>query len=149
MTNSLKITFIGPNDIRLDCLVDEARSEGYKFVDRLLSEAKAGINLFDKDGEVFCGAFVNGQLVGCGGVNIDPYTNERVGRLRHVYVLNAVRRQGVATGLVKELLMKSKFEFGKIRLRTPDQRADKFYEAIGFQTTSEQMATHIICTRTC
>ena len=144
MTAGLEISEVGPTDFRLGPLAAEARAEGYAFMDRLMSEARTGANCFDKVGEVFCGALYKGRLVGCGGVNIDPYADRVVGRLRHIYVLKEFRRMGVATGLVQTLLERSRLYFETIRLRTPDEGAGRFYEAIGFTRTAEEAATHFI-----
>lgn len=143
MTGETHIAAIDPWDTRLDELATEARSEGYNFVDRLLFEARSGVNRFDKNGEVFLGAFVTEKLVGCGGVNLDPYSNQEIGRIRHVFVLYEYRRKGVGTALVKCLLLSSKSRFDTIRLRTSDARGDLFYEAIGFSRTTEEAATHV------
>ena len=144
MLEEARISCIDPADPLLDDLAVEANAQGYEFVDRLLSEARSGVNRFDKDGELFCGAFLAGKLVACGGVNIDPYSDEYVGRLRHVYVLNEARRTGIATALVRYLLDTSRSSFTAIRLRTSDAHADRFYEAIGFSPTTHEKATHII-----
>ena len=143
MPREIRIASIDPTDERLEGLAAEARAEGYEFVDRLVREARSGVNRFDQPGEIFCGAFAANGLVGCGGVNLDPYLTQRVGRLRHVFVSGAARRTGVATVLVEALVRRSRSNFSLIRLRTPDARANRFYEAIGFVPTTEDMATHI------
>jgi len=71
-----------------------------------------------------------------------PYTDQYVGRLRHIYVLSSARRSGVATLLVKKMLNQCKAYFDTFRLRTSDENADKFYEAIGFRRIDEKYATH-------
>lgn len=144
MPEKIEILPLEPDSELLDEIAVEARAEGYAFVDRLIDEAKSGENRFDRKGENFCGAFIDGALVGCGGLNIDPYTDRKVGRLRHVFILSRSRRMGVAHELVQHLINRSSAEFSEVRLRTSDQKADKFYEAIGFNRTTEEGATHKI-----
>ena len=144
MPRNIRISPIDPSSKLLKEIAIEARDEGYDFVDRLIEEAQSGENRFDKTGELFYGAFINETLVGCAGVNRDPYTDQEFGRLRHVYVLRRCRRIGVASKLVRVLLNHSIIAFEIIRLRTSDQNADKFYEALGFKKTVEEGASHFI-----
>lgn len=144
MSSKFKISPIEPSSEQLEKIAIEAREQGYAFIDRLIDEAKSGQNFFNQNGECFHGAFIDGTLVGCGGINCDPYTDQEVGRLRHVYVLKRYRRTGIARELVRHLLKQSNATFSVVRLRTSDQNADKFYEALGFSRTVEKDATHII-----
>src|SRR5207249_6785208 len=81
-------------------LVAESERLGLRLVRRLADEWATGANRFDRPGEILFGAFIDGRLVGVGGLNIDPYAgDERVGRLRHLYVLSAFRRMGVGRQL--------------------------------------------------
>lgn len=144
MSSKFKIAPIEPSSEQLEKIAIEAREQGYAFIDRLIDEAKSGQNSFNQNGESFHGAFFDGALVGCGGINCDPYTDQEVGRLRHVYVLKRYRRTGKARELVRHLLKQSNATFRVVRLRTSDQNADKFYEALGFSRTVEKDATHII-----
>ena len=53
-------------------------------------EWRTGTNRFDRPDEALFGAWAKGQLVGVCGLNIDPYRgDDRVGRVRHLYVLSA------------------------------------------------------------
>src|SRR5438876_6602699 len=72
----------------LDGLLAESEQAGIRFVRRLVEEWSSGANRFDRPGEALFGARVGGQWVGVCGVNVDPYAaEERVGRVRHLYVL--------------------------------------------------------------
>jgi len=42
------------------------------------------------------------------------------------------------------MLNQCKADFDTFRLRTSDENADKFYEAIGFRRIDEKYATHIL-----
>ncbi|MDG1973116.1 MAG: GNAT family N-acetyltransferase [Paracoccaceae bacterium] len=144
MPVEITIDPIDPCSDLIEPLAAEARGQGYLFVDRLLDEARSGENTFQKRGECFCGVFVNELLVGCGGVNLDPYVDTRVGRLRYIYVLRKFRRRGITASLVRELLRPSKSSFKTVRLRTSDDSADKFYDVLGFTRIDDQTATHFI-----
>src|SRR5205085_1114748 len=83
-------------------------------------------------------------LIAVGGLNIDPFTAEnRCGRVRHVYVLEAYRRRGVGRRLVAHLIAAARPYFTCLRLRTNTPDAATFYETLGFQRcTAAETATH-------
>jgi len=122
----------------------EARSEGYRFVDRLDREWGDGSNRFDQAGECLLGVFEGETLVAVGGLNRDPYYagNAGTGRIRHVYVRPTCRRAGLATKLIRELLSRGGLAFERLRLRTDNPAARQFYERIGFRPADEPGATH-------
>ncbi|MCG7521512.1 GNAT family N-acetyltransferase [Ruegeria sp. Ofav3-42] len=144
MSDAIKISPLNPSSDQLERLAIEAAEQGYSFFNRLINDAKSGANNFSRTGECFLGVYSGKVLVGCGGINFDPFTDRKVGRLRHVYVLDSYRRKGIASNLVKKLLEHSKATFSTIRLRTPDQNANEFYEAIGFSRINNEHATHAI-----
>ncbi|HKJ63752.1 MAG TPA: GNAT family N-acetyltransferase [Hyphomicrobiales bacterium] len=125
-----------------DHLVKAAQSEGYRFVDRLLDEWQSSSNCFDDEGEAFIGVFASETLMAIGGLNRDPYSNEHVARIRHVYVLPEYRRKGVGRKLAAALLLIAKNHYPRVRLRASDGAAADFYEALGFARTSEADSTH-------
>lgn len=115
--------------------------EGFGFVGRFVAEWEAGRNRFDRPGEVSLFAYLEGVLVGFGGINLDPYQSEAsVGRVRHVYVEPAARGCGVGGALVRELVRRARPAFATLRLST--QQAAPFYEHLGFARVSEHKATH-------
>lgn len=86
-------------------LAAEARAEDFAFIDRLLAEWESCANRFDRPGERLLAAWQHTSLVAVGGLNRDPYANDdRVGRLRHVYVCPPWRRQGIGRRLVEALI---------------------------------------------
>lgn len=92
----------------IEALRIEASSAGFRFMEKLTKEWETQTNRFDKPGELLAGAFQNGQLVAIGGLNIDPYAGDiTIARLRHLYVLKRIRRQGVASRLARYLLDKA------------------------------------------
>ena len=135
-------TTLGPD---LDPLLAEADAAGYFFVRRLRDAWMSGENRFDRAGEILLTGRIDGQLVGIGGLNIDPFARaEQVGRLRHLYVASHARRLGVGRALVRHILATAKPHFTIVRLRTDAPDAAAFYVRVGFQPTDQPDATHIL-----
>ncbi len=132
----------GP-ELELGNLPALARAEGHAFVDRTVLEWTGGNNRFDKEGERFFVARIDGQPIAMCGLNIDPFIqNPRVGRLRHLFVAAQWRRSGVGRELVTACLEGAEGTFDRVRLRTFDQGAAAFYTALGFSPLDERDATH-------
>jgi len=129
------------DDIDVQPLSDEAWSDGYPFVERMLHDWSSGDNRFDRPGECLIGAFDDGRLVGFCGLNRDPYLSENAGRIRHLYVSLDHRHIGIARALVARVIDGASLRFPRIRLRaTPASRS--FYELLGFEPVEENEATH-------
>ncbi len=129
----------------IEALAAAARSEGYRFLDRLIDDWQSGANRFDSPGEILLGAFSGPRLVGVGGLNRDPYVREaKVGRIRRVYVAPDVRRHGTASLLVGRLVDIGRAHFLFLRLRVPNAAAASFYEALGFTPADERDVTHTL-----
>jgi len=123
----------------------EAREEGYDFLDRLVEDWHSGENRFDGPGEIFCGCFDEGVLVGVGGLNRDPFlADPQVGRIRRVYVRGAWRNRGAGRALVHSLLGTARKCFRSVRLRAENAGAARLYERIGFTAIDDPNATHIL-----
>ena len=134
------ITIPAPGLARLGA---EARLEGFAFIDRLVSDWESGANRFSAPGERLLGVFEIQEIVAVGGLNRDPYAAApRVGRLRHVYVLERERRQGIASAIVQVLLASAGDEFDLIRLRTDSKEAAAFYRHLGFSPVQGENASH-------
>jgi GNAT superfamily N-acetyltransferase len=126
-----------------DLLRAEAAEEGFRFLDRLALEWESGAARFDRPGEVLLGLFAGGMLVGIGGIGRDPYAScDRVGRVRHVYVLAAFRGHGLGSALLSALLAKADGFFDDVRLRTDSRRAAGFYLRNGFVPIDDPSASH-------
>jgi GNAT superfamily N-acetyltransferase len=129
----------------VDALRKEASDEGFRFIERLYRDWHANANRFDKAGECLLLAWSDAGPVGIAGLNLDPYAaNQTTGRLRHLYVRNSVRRNGVASALLNELLAKARGVFSVVRLRTDTAEAASFYLSRGFRPVSEDSASHAI-----
>lgn len=131
----------------LGVLIAESESIGLRFVRRLVEEWVSAANRFDRPGEALFGAWVGEELLGVCGLNVDPYAAEnRIGRLRHLYVLTAFRRHGVGRRLVRHAIESARGHFDILRLRTTNSSAAQFYEALGFRPCEGGVhdATHVL-----
>ena len=127
----------------INSLIEVADAEGHSFVCRTLSEWADATNRFDKPAETFLLAYDRDDLVGMGGVNLDPYVSDpQVARLRHVYVHPEHRGRGIGEQIVARCLQHAGPLFNLMRLRTPGPDADRFYERLGFQKVDSDSATH-------
>jgi GNAT superfamily N-acetyltransferase len=145
MANPVRIRRLLELPREVEALRSEAVGQGFGFVDRLVADWVSGANTFSRPGECFLGAFVAECMLGVGGLNVDPYLpRTSVGRLRHVYVLDAWRRQGIGRLLVDRLLDEARRSFGKVRLRTDTDRAASFYVRCGFSLVNDATASHAI-----
>lgn len=89
-----------------DYLVQESKEEGFNFLIKLKSEYENKINIFNKTGECLYGIFQREKLIGIGGLNKDPYTeNNKIGRLRRFYISKDYRRKGLGNLLLNRLLL--------------------------------------------
>ena len=133
-----------PPDLAL--LRTEATADGFRFLDRLVTEWDAGSNRFDARGERLIGVFLGDRLVAIGGLNVDPYATEAgTARLRHVYVLKAERRRGFGRMLVRRLLEDAREAgFSEVRLLTDTVAGARFYESLGFSSLRSPHGTHVM-----
>ena len=123
-------------------LEKEAVAEGFRFLTRLISEWHSGTNRFDAPGECLMAAYSNQQLVGIGGLSVDPYDTPDNARLRRVYVAPAARNHYVGRALVKALVDRAALHFQSVRLYTDTSGADAFYLRCGFVRVEGVRATH-------
>jgi GNAT superfamily N-acetyltransferase len=140
-----------PVDV-MGAFVTESERAGSRFVRRLIDEWVSGANRFDRPGEALFAARVDGRLVGVCGLNVDPYSVEaRVGRVRHLYVLSALRRLGVGRQLVAEVVAAARGRFDVLRLSTGNEPAVRLYEALGFRPAGNAVrgATHVKDLQSC
>ncbi len=128
---------------QIEALAAEARHEGFRFLHRLIADWDAGDNRFGEPGEAFFLAFSGSRLIGCCGLNRDPFLKDpRVGRLRRLYVCRDYRRHGVASRLTVASVAAGRGFFDRIRLRTDEAAASAFYLRRGFSPVRDPEATH-------
>ena len=144
MASSIAIDDVRRLEPWIEPMAAEAAAEGFGFVDRLVREWQTGANTFCAAGERFVVARVDGRAAGICGLNRDVSAPDgATGRLRHLYVRPAWRRQGVGTALVEEVLGSARSAFSRVRLRTDTAAAGAFYAALGFAGSTEPNATHV------
>jgi GNAT superfamily N-acetyltransferase len=134
---------LDPESLEFQALVEESRVQGYWMLVRLADGWRGGGNRFRRRGEMLVGAWQDAVLAGVAGLNIDPYVEgRREGRVRHLYVGSAHRRQGVGRLLVGAIIDKARLYFPMLNARAPEA-AFPFYEALGFKrVTGEEFHTH-------
>lgn len=128
-------------DALFEPLLAECESAGGPFLLRLRDEWGSGATRFDRPNEILLGAFLDGRLVGVGGVTHDPWQPD-IGRLRHLYVLREMRGRGVGRLLVARIVEEAGRAFPVLRLRTRAAAAKRLYESFGFIPTAEPFETH-------
>jgi GNAT superfamily N-acetyltransferase len=144
--SKIELPVAGMND-----LAAEARSQGYRFLERLEREWSTGANRFSGPGEALYAAFVRstqdapGQLIAVAGLNRDPFLDDPgICRLRRVYVRAAWRDQGIGRALIAFILADARSHFRSIRLRAENHDAARLYERLGFEPIPDANATHIL-----
>ncbi len=117
----------------LQQIADEATSQGYEFVQRTIDEWKSGVNTFSKPSEKLWGMIVDGEIIGLGGLNQDPFTDDpTLGRARHVYVAEKYRGHGLSKVILNLIITRAKEYFKSLRLATTNPIAVSLYESLGF-----------------
>src|SRR5690606_16545365 len=139
-----KVTDLNTFDITT--ILESSLSEGYRFIRRLIEEYKNGTNRFDKKGEILLIIELEKQVIGIGGLNIDPYLNEeQVGRIRHIYIDPKHRGKRIGKQLVELLVEESSKDFKKLRLLTENPIADQLYQKVGFKKVEgHYKASHVL-----
>lgn len=128
----------------MDALRMEAADEGFRLLDRLVRDWKAGANRFDQPGECLLGAWLEAELIGVGGLNRDPYVEgSGIGRIRHLYVRGSARGSGVGSALLQRLLNEASSTFYLVRVRTYTREAAAFYLRHGFLPIADEFASHV------
>jgi GNAT superfamily N-acetyltransferase len=140
-----KLQELPPDRVR-DLLADSEAS-GSRIVRRLVDEWADRTNRFDRPGEALFGAWAGGRLVGVCGLNVDPYAgDDRVGRVRHLYVLTPSRRHGIGRQLMTQVIDSAADRFDTLRLRTHNEAAARLYVGMGFRAVAGagEKYTHVL-----
>lgn len=124
-------------------LRQESEAEGLRMLQRLEQNWLSGHNRFDQPGERVLAAMLGNQLVGVCGRNRDPFDPvARAGRVRHLYVSRAFRRQGVGAKLLHAIIADAGQYFDYLNTHAP-QSAWHFYQQLGFVAThAHQSVSH-------
>jgi GNAT superfamily N-acetyltransferase len=132
---------IGSNwidDIGILCV--EARAEGFRFVDRLVSEWHAGTQRFDRPCEGLFQARTGHELAGIGGITIDPVVPDAL-RMRRFYVRAPYRQLGLGRMLAMAALH---CRDGHIVTVNADPLSFGFWQRLGFVPDACDGHTHIL-----
>jgi GNAT superfamily N-acetyltransferase len=123
-----------PSWREMEPLIEQSRREGFRFLERLRREYESGAATFGGPGETLLGVYAGAELVAAGGVSADPYEpRPDAGRIRHLYVAPAHRRQGIGRMLMAALIDAARAHFGVLVLRTDTAAAARFYASLGFR----------------
>jgi GNAT superfamily N-acetyltransferase len=137
------VPVIGELPRGFELLLAEARADGHAFVERFHMRWHQGEERYERENEGMFAAWLDGRLAGFAAMGPDPYVPDAaIGRLRHVFVIRAARRKGVARALVETCLERGR-SFDLIRLRTRNPEAARLYERLGFAPVALEDATHI------
>jgi GNAT superfamily N-acetyltransferase len=131
---------------RFSLLLAESEASGYRFLRRVADEWESGANRFARDGEALLAAEIDDRLIGVCGLSIDPYLgDDRVGRVRNVYVLAGYRGRGIGRRLVGAAISAALGRFDRLRLRAEEPGPARLYESLGFLARSGIAdCTHIL-----
>ena len=139
----LLIAATTPDDPGFIALRSESLAQHFNMLRRLAENWQSGKNRFSAPGEKLLGAFVGGQLVGICGLNVDPFSPQlRAGRIRHLYISDAFRRQNIGQQLLVAVITHSGTWFDFLNTHAPPS-AWPFYESLGFRPVyDEPRVTH-------
>jgi GNAT superfamily N-acetyltransferase len=126
----------------VEALRGDARAEGHRFVDRLAEEWAAGVNRFDRPGEVLLWAELDGACVGVGGITVDPAVSGAL-RMRRFYVRPAHRRTGIGKLLAEALIAPAIARGSAVTVNAGTAEAARFWEAVGFRRSDTAGITHV------
>lgn len=125
-------------------MLEESLGANFGALQRLQNLYIGGKNTFAKPGEGLFVARIDGKLVGICGLNIDPYQEStEVGRVRHLYVAETHRLNGVGRKLVSEVETYARGTFRSLQLYTDDPNSSAFYLAIGYKEGGIGKASHV------
>lgn len=124
-------------------LIEESEAAGFHFLAWLRDDWQSGANRFDRPGEAFFVARVDGVLAGVCGLNRNPFgAGGDEGRVRRLYVAESFRRAGVGRALLQAVCAAATGHFRDLTVRAPHPDAARFYESLGFVPVDEPHNTH-------
>ena len=117
-----------------------AWAEGHLLLDRLVKEWEDGDLRFYRPEEKLVVARIDGNIVGIGGISLDPLKPPSL-RMRRFYVAPEARRHGVAKKIVEAVLTDLPPE-RTVYVNAGIRTAFPFWEAVGFTKVLEDKVTH-------
>lgn len=128
----------GFDDLRRD-----AASEGYRFVERLHEDWRAGTMRFDGPGETLLMATIAGVCAAVGGLTADPSVPDAL-RLRRFYVRPRFRGTGLGRQLAARLLDHARKHAPDVTVNAGTAEAGLFWEKIGLVPSDVPGITHLL-----
>lgn len=127
----------------LSKLIEEALAGGVAWMADFRSEWNE--RPFLADGEALFLALESSRPVAMAVISADPHVVSRdVGRLRYIYVADAVRGRGLLRVFVDLCLARGATRWRRLRLHTDNPVAARIYEQHGFRSvTDENNSTHV------
>ena len=125
----------------------ESMMTNWSLEDILATVEDAVLNYISTETTKGCIFFDKEKCIAIGGLNIDPFIegNEgTIGRVRHLYVSNKYRRQGLSKVLMSLILTEAKKNFKILRLSTNNPVAAHLYETLGFIKVEGHKVTHVL-----
>ncbi len=123
-----------------DGLRAQARTEGYRFLDRLAAEWEGGAR-FDQCSEALLGAWCSTALAGVGGITLDPALPGAL-RMRRFYIHPNCRRAGTGRTLAQALIRQARRTGMAVVVNAGAPAASSFWEALGFVADAGGGHTH-------
>ncbi|MEI6352757.1 MAG: GNAT family N-acetyltransferase [Candidatus Nomurabacteria bacterium] len=131
------------NILEIQEIANETSQDNYNFVQRTIDEWKNNTNKFSKIGEKLWGIIIDNKIIGIGGLNKDPFIeDEKVGKVRHIYISKQYRGFGLSKILLNLIIEKAKENFTTLRLSTNNPIASSVYESLGFKKVEGIKVTH-------
>jgi GNAT superfamily N-acetyltransferase len=127
--------------VGLASLAALARHEGHGHLDRLIADWNSGAVRFDRPGEVLLIVYSGDELVGIGGLTIEPRLDNAL-RLRRFYVAPQRRGHGIGR-MLAERLMRLAGSAEALTVNAGDEAAARFWERLGFARTEDDGFTHV------
>ena len=126
-----------------DLLRAEARAEGHRHLERLAEEWSAHTMRFDREGEASLAARLDADLVGIGGLTIDPAQAGAL-RMRRFHVGKSVRRNGTGRAIAEKLLAHARASGRLVTVNAAAVGSESFWQSLGFISELRNGHTHVI-----
>jgi GNAT superfamily N-acetyltransferase len=127
----------------LSLLANQARDEGYRHLERLITDWNSGEMRFSRPGEALLAAFLADELVGVGGLSVEPKLQNAL-RMRRFYVLPQHRGQSIGRRLAETLMRRAAGSASALTLHAGNDKAAGFWERLGFGKVSDDGFTHVL-----
>jgi len=118
----------------IELLGQEDAGAGGGHLTGLVEDWESGESDFSRPEEAFFEVRVGDRLIGLGGISVDPSSTQgsTAGRIRHLYILEEMRRSGVGSALLQVILAHADGNFRRVRLRCDDEAVARWADARGF-----------------